>query len=294
MRVLILGVTGMLGSALFRQLDEFDVYGTCRSFSKSAFFQKLVADRAGKIISNVDVLSDQSLEQVLDKVRPNVVINCVGIIKQKSEGTDAIASITINSLLPHKLTKLAEARNFRLIHFSTDCVFSGAQGQYKESDFADAHDLYGRSKFLGEVSNSKNVVTLRTSIIGHELDSNYSLINWFLSQKETVQGYQKAIYSGLPTTEMASVLAKYVIPKPDVFGLFHLSTQAISKFDLLQLVKIHYKKNIQITQNVEFKIDRSLNSDHFRNLTGYVPPQWPELVFKMNQFAVKEGLYVQR
>lgn len=169
----------------------------------------------------------------------------------------------------------------RLIHFSTDCVFSGKQGQYKEDDFADAYDLYGRTKYLGEV-DYENAITLRTSIIGHELESKRSLVDWFLNQSSEVKGFRKAIFSGLPTIEIARIVREYVIPNPKLRGLYHLSVDPISKYDLLRMVGTIYGKDIAIIPDDELIIDRSLNSDRFRSATGFKPKPWLELVEAMH------------
>ncbi|MBA2628810.1 MAG: sugar nucleotide-binding protein, partial [Rickettsiaceae bacterium] len=169
------------------------------------------------------------------------------------------------------------------IHISTDCVFSGSEGSYTEDDFPDAYDLYGRSKLLGEV-DYPNAITLRTSIIGHELSGNRSLINWFLSQDKKASGFTKAIYSGLPTIELAEIIDKYVIPRPQMHGLYHVSSEPINKYELLKLVRDVYTKDIEIEPSDKLIIDRSLNSERFRNETGYKPPIWSKLVQKMYEF----------
>jgi dTDP-4-dehydrorhamnose reductase len=191
--------------------------------------------------------------------------------------------IPINSILPHRLANLCELAEARLIHISTDCVFSGEKGGYVEKDFSDAKDLYGRSKYLGEV-DYPNSITLRTSIIGHELNSSKSLINWFLSQEGSVKGYKNAIFSGLPTNEMAKVIRDYVIPNPSLKGLYQVSADPISKFDLLQLVSDVYGKIIQIIPDDLVKIDRSLNSEKFCKATGFKPKPWPQLIKEMYEF----------
>lgn len=313
MRVLILGVTGMLGSAVFRAFTlkpqdltpnsqtkndagavstGFEVFGICRNFSSAPVFQKMLQSRPAAIRSGVDVLQEAQLEKVLVELKPDVVINCVGVIKQKKDGLDPVQTIALNALLPHRLAQLGKKLQFRLVHFSTDCVFSGKKGLYLESDFSDADDLYGRSKFLGEVIDSESAITIRSSIIGHELNSNYSLVNWFLSQSHVVDGYKKAIYSGLPTVEMAQVLKNMILPNKALHGLYHVSSQPISKFDLLHLIKMKYKKNIEIRESSTVQIDRSLNSQRFQNETGYRPPNWEELVHRMHTDAMKEELYV--
>jgi dTDP-4-dehydrorhamnose reductase len=169
----------------------------------------------------------------------------------------------------------------RLIHISTDCVFNGRKGLYKETDLSDAEDLYGKSKFIGELHDLPHAVTLRTSIIGHELNSNDSLVDWFLSQTGTVKGYKKAIFSGLPTVELARVIKDFVMPRTDLQGSYHVSADPIDKYTLLNLIANIYGKEIEIIADEKVHIDRSLNSDKFRQATGYQPPSWPILIEKM-------------
>ncbi|MCB1864059.1 MAG: SDR family oxidoreductase [Chromatiales bacterium] len=274
----------MLGNAILRllsQSDQLEVHGSARSAGLPVRFpQKL----GGRVITGVDVENPDALMRLFSTVRPDVVINCVGLVKQLAEAKDPLAALPINSILPHRLARFCELAGARLIHFSTDCVFSGSRGMYQESDPADAKDLYGRSKYLGEVAYS-NCLTLRTSIIGHELNSARSLIGWFLSQSGRVKGFSKAVFSGLPTVEVAKVLRDFVIPKPDLSGLYHLSAEPISKFDLLSLVAEIYAKEIEIQPDDSFVIDRSLNSERFRKATGYTPSSWRTMIETMRDFG---------
>ncbi|MFC5476143.1 dTDP-4-dehydrorhamnose reductase family protein [Paraherbaspirillum soli] len=283
MRVLILGVSGMLGNTVFRYFSEdsrYEVFGSARSAGVREAFPPSQSER---IIAGVDVENQDSLALLFSKVRPDVVINCIGLIKQLAEANDPLQAIPINALLPHRLARLCQIADARLVHISTDCVFSGTKGNYKESDVSDAKDLYGRSKFLGEVDYA-NSITLRTSIIGHELHSANGLIGWFLAQQGTVQGFAKAIFSGLPTVELAHIIREFVVPRAELSGLYHVASQPISKFDLLELVAGIYKKDIEIVPDVQFTIDRSLNADKFHAASGYLAPAWPELVKKMSDF----------
>lgn len=283
MRVMVLGVTGMLGNAMFRVLSassDLVVYGTSRSESSRRFFSDKLASQ---IIVGVDVENYDSLVKAFVVVRPDVVVNCVGLVKQLADANDPLQAVPINTLLPHRLAVLCQATRARLIHVSTDCVFSGKKGNYRESDFPDACDLYGRSKLLGEV-DYLNAITLRTSIIGHELSGQRSLVGWFLAQQGSVKGFARAIYSGLPTVELARVVCDYILPHPDLHGLYHVATRPINKFDLLKLVAKTYGKDIEIIPSDELVIDLSLNTDRFKAATGYVPPEWPVLVQNMYEF----------
>lgn len=284
MKVLVLGASGMLGNAVFRLFSEspgFDVIGAVRS---SDSLRLLPDALAGRVISGVDVEQVDSLTITFAQVRPDVVINCIGVVKQIAEADDPLTAIPINSLLPHRLARLCDVAGARLVHVSTDCVFSGTKGMYIEADTSDAKDLYGRSKYLGEV-NYPHAITLRTSIIGHELARATSLIGWFLAQKVKVKGFTKAIFSGLPTVELARVIRDHVIPYPELHGLYHVSAKPINKYDLLNLVAQAYGKEIEIEPDATFIIDRSLDSTRFTQATGYQSAEWPELVHRMREFG---------
>lgn len=283
MKVMILGVTGMLGNAMFRVMSgatDLTVYGTARSESARRHFPD---NFSRKIIIDTDVENNDSLVRAFAAVRPDVVVNCVGLVKQLADANDPLLAVPINTLLPHRLAALCQATSARLVHISTDCVFFGAKGNYLETDFPDANDLYGRSKLLGEV-DYPHAITLRTSIIGHELAGNRSLINWFLAQQGAVKGFTRAIFSGLPTVELATVVRDIVLPRKELHGLYHVSAKPISKYDLLQLVAKTYGKNIEIIPSESLVIDRSLNSDRFKDATSYAPPEWPALVQRMCEF----------
>jgi dTDP-4-dehydrorhamnose reductase len=283
MRILVLGASGMLGNAVVRVLSEktdWQVYGTVRTESSKRFFQ---AGIAGNLLAGVDVEQQDSLTQAFIRTRPDVVINCIGLVKQLAEADDPLQAVPINTLLPHRLARLCEMVGARLIHMSTDCVFAGDKGGYRESDFSDANDLYGRSKFLGEVSYSHSI-TLRTSIIGHELQSAHGLVDWFLSQQGKCKGYTQAIFSGVPTVVLAGIIRDVVIPRPELSGLYHVAAQPISKYDLLRLVADIYQKPIEITPDDVVAIDRSLDATRFQQATGYVAPPWPELIKLMHAY----------
>lgn len=283
MRVLVLGASGMIGSTTFRVLSErhdWDVYGSVRSETAKQFFPAQLAER---LLANVDVTNYDALVDVFARIRPEVVINCVGATKHKTDGNDPLMAIPLNALLPHRLARLCEAVNARLVHVSTDCVFSGKQGHYTEDDLPDTDDVYGRSKALGEV-DYPNAITLRTSTIGHELQSSYGLLDWFLTQQGSCKGFKRAIFSGLSSMEFARVIRDIVIPQPSLHGLYHVAGPAIAKYDLLKLVAKVYGKAIEIIPENEFVIDRSLNADRFHAATGYQSPEWPELIESMRAY----------
>lgn len=280
-KVLVLGATGMLGNAvlrIFAQNPNFEVLGSARSNRGLKYLPDGIAER---VICGVDVENTDNLTDLFVRAKPDIVINCIGLVKQLAEAHEPLAAIPINALLPHRLARLCAVAGARLIHMSTDCVFAGTRGPYTESDTADATDLYGRSKHMGEV-DYPHAITLRTSIIGHELEGAHNLVEWFLAQEGSVKGFKRAIFSGLPTVEMAKVIRDYVIPHPELHGLYHLSAKPINKFDLLTLTAKIYEKSIEIVPDEQLVIDRSLNSTRFRQATGYIAPEWPELIKLMH------------
>lgn len=233
-----------------------------------------------RVIESVDALNIDTVKEVIERFRPLVVINCIGIIKQLPLSNDPLTIIPLNALFPHQLASICKDAECRLIHPSTDCVFSGSKGQYAEDDKLSAADLYGISKYLGEVKYD-HTLTIRTSIIGHELSSKLSLIEWFLTQTESVKGFTKAIYTGFPTIEISRIIAEYILPDETLSGLYHVSSDPISKYELLKLVSRIYKKKIEIIPFDEYTDNKSLLSHRFRDKTGYIPPSWENLVTNM-------------
>ena len=281
MKILILGATGMLGHCLYCNLSVtsgYEVVATVRN--QSSILKGFPRHLLDNIDFGIDAENIDTVIRAIGNSKPDVVINCIGVIKQLASAKDPLAIIPINALFPHRLALVCKAAGSRLIHISTDCVFSGARGMYTENDPSDAEDLYGRSKYLGEV-DYPHCVTLRTSIIGHELSTSYSLVDWFLSQERQVKGFTKAIYTGFPTVEMARIISEYIIPNQALNGLYHVSSEPISKYDLLKQIAQQYGKNIEIVPFDDFYCDRSLDSTRFRQTTGYKPPAWPELVKSM-------------
>ena len=235
------------------------------------------------VVSGFDSENISKIEDFISDDVPDIVINCIGVVKQLEESKDPKTILPINSVFPHRLSKLCSKYSIRLIHMSTDCVFSGDKGMYKESDLPDAKDIYGISKHLGEIDYNSSL-TIRTSIIGHELNSSRSLIDWFLSQENQVKGFSKAIFSDYPPLKLQRVIDKFIIPKTDLIGLYHLSADPISKYELLKLVSVTYDKIIDIEIDDTFIIDRSLDSSRFREATGYFPAKWPALVKLMHKY----------
>jgi dTDP-4-dehydrorhamnose reductase len=286
MRVLILGATGMLGHMLWQVLrHRFDTWATIRGTPVSSARDVALFD-PHRILGGVDARSFPTVIGAFATVRPEVVINCIGIIKQVREAQEPIPSLQVNALFPHFLADLCAAAGARLVHISTDCVFSGRKGMYTETDTPDAEDLYGRSKLLGEVDGS-GCLTFRTSIIGRELGTTYGLVEWFLSHRGgQVQGYTRAIYSGFPTLIFAQIVAKVLQEYPTLSGLYHVSSEPISKYALLCLLREAYGVPVEIEPFPDVCIDRSLDSSRFRAATNFMPPPWPAMVHIMAHEAI--------
>ena len=280
MKIVVLGVTGMLGHKMFQILSErFDsVIGFAYEDLSQPPFDRVGLFQGAEIIEGVDVSDFQRLESLLSEIKPDYIVNCVGIIKQRDAASAYVPSIELNALLPHKLAGMALKWGGRVIHFSTDCVFDGKRGSYSESDLSNATDLYGKSKFLGEVQG-ENALTLRTSIIGRELTSHKSLLDWFLGQNEkTIKGYKNVIYSGVTTNQITEVVTMVIEKFPELSGLYQVVADPISKYDLLGLARDAFGVDIQIEAEMETLSDRSMKGDKLREATGYVSPSWSELM----------------
>lgn len=279
-KVVVIGAAGMLGHKLFQVLREhFDgTLGTTLEDVRKPPFDKVELLQGNDIVTGLDVTDFAGLRKTLAGARPDFIVNCVGIIKQRPEATSPIPSITVNSLLPHKLATIATGWGGRVIHFSTDCVFSGRRGAYTEDDQSDADDLYGRTKYLGEVT-VPNALTLRTSIIGRELVEHRSLLDWFLAQnRKSVRGYRNVIYSGVTTNEIANVVARVIREFPTLSGLYQVVSTPISKYDLLCLLRDAFGLAVDLTPDDTEVSDRSMKGDKFRIATGYLAPPWLSMV----------------
>ena len=280
-KVLIFGGTGMLGHVLFSQYserDDLDVYATVRS--TEGVEKWFISNYKKKLQIGVDANNFDTVSSVFASIKPDILINCIGITDKLQIANNLLPLINVNACFPHRLALLCKTFGVRLIHISTDGVFNGKKSMYTENDEVSINDTYDMSKFLGEVS-CPPCLTLRTSIIGHELVGKTSLVEWFLSRNEKVRGYTRAIYSGLPTIELAEIISDYILPNDNIYGVYHVSSEPISKYDLLCLIADRYGRRIKIEAFDEVIIDRSLDSSVFRALTGYIPPSWPELVNKM-------------
>lgn len=281
-KILILGAYGMLGHKLFQSLGkEYEIYATCRNIRFD--LNEVRNFDSTRLIPNVTAENFHNVVSTVAMISPTVVINCIGITKQKVQAEEAIPSIQINALFPHRLASLCKAANAHLFHFSTDCVFSGKKGMYIEADVSDAEDLYGRTKYLGEVSE-KGCITIRSSIIGREITGRNGLLEWFLSNKGgSVRGFTNAIYSGFTTIAMSRIVDFIIKNHPYLSGLWHVASKPISKFDLLDLINSKLKLGITIHPDDSFRCDRSLSGEAFNRRTGYMPPSWDEMIDELSK-----------
>ncbi len=272
----------MLGHKLYQHFStRFETFATIRkplaSLKRFSFFDPT------RVKEGVDLRRLENFSQALAWANPTVVINATGIIKQSKEASDPIPCLEINSLLPHRLALICQSEGIKLINISTDCVFSGSVGNYTEQSPMDAHDLYGQTKFLGE-AQGKGVLTLRTSMIGRELETCYGLVEWFLAQKgKQCQGFTKAIFSGFTTLALCEVMAEIITNHSDLTGLYHVSSEPISKYDLLQQVNEIYDLKVKIEKETTFVCNRSLNSSRFQRETGWQPTSWQTMITQMHQ-----------
>jgi len=280
MKLLIVGAAGMLGHKLAQGLGRRfpETYLTVRQPMSRPPFSRIPFLQTERVFTDIDVRDAGALRRVVGRVRPDYILNCVGVIKQHKASAAAIPCIRINSLLPHEIVEMASECDARVIHFSTDCVFDGKRGLYSEDDIPNATDLYGKSKAMGEVCY-ENALTLRTSIIGRELYSHASLLDWFLTQAGgRIKGFTRAIYSGVTTNQMARVVERILDGFPTLNGLYQIVAEPISKHDLLLLVKEKFNVRVEIEPYDEFVIDRSMKGDKFHSVTGYTSPPWPDLI----------------
>jgi dTDP-4-dehydrorhamnose reductase len=276
-RVLILGGSGMLGHKLYQICNErFDVYTTFRQSAVGCEQNELFDP--SRAIFNVSADKIHDVSKALAQVQPSVVVNCIGVVKQDAAARDPLTSISINALFPHRLAVICRAANARLIHLSTDCVFSGRKGNYVEEDPSDAEDIYGKTKYLGEVAGA-GCLTLRTSMIGRELRGCHGLLEWFLGQEgKTVRGFRRAIFSGLTTRALSETIASIIADHPKLDGIWHIAAEPINKFELLTLIKEKGGLDVQIEPDDTFSCDRSLNGTRFRKATSFVPPTWSDMI----------------
>jgi dTDP-4-dehydrorhamnose reductase len=293
---MVLGGAGMLGHKMFQVLRQHfhGTFCTLRGDVRRPPLNAVELLQGEDVVPGVDVADFAALEAILSDFRPEYIVNCVGVIKQRREAVSPIPSITINSLLPHKLAQMSAPWGGRVIHFSTDCVFSGNRGGYTEADHSDARDLYGKTKFLGEVA-ADNALTLRTSIIGRELTEHRSLLEWFLGQNhKTIRGYQRVIYSGVTTNHLAGLVARIIQEHPGLNGLYQVASEPIAKYDLLCLLRDAYRLDVRIEPDDLEVSDRSMQCGRLREAIGYECPPWPALVRQLAEDDTPYDKWINR
>lgn len=286
--ILILGGSGMLGHTMFTELTALghDVHATVRSTDTV----KRLGMPEAKIHAGVEASDMAAIEKLLDELKPNMAVNCLGITKQKLGKAEIISALEINAIFPQRLAMACQERSIRMLQISTDCVFDGITGMYTEGSEDFAHDLYGESKRFGEVDGD-GILTIRTSIIGHELTAYKSLVDWFMGQEGSTRGFSKAIFSGFPTITLTRLLHSHILPNSDLQGLYHVSVDPIDKLTLLQLIAKVYDKTITIEEDQSVVIDRSLDSSRFRKTVGYTPPNWEALIREMHEHYLASPWY---
>jgi dTDP-4-dehydrorhamnose reductase len=286
MRVLIPGGDGMLGHQLLKHFGRgHEARVTLRQAAPA--YERYGLYSRDNAYYGIDVRAADALRAVLAEFRPQAVINAVGIVKQRLTANESIPSIEINALFPHQLALLCASIGAQLVHISTDCVFSGGRGNYRETDAPDPDDLYGRTKLLGEAQDA-NCITLRTSIIGRELARKKGLLEWFLAQKGPIRGYRHSVFSGFTTIELARVIERILVTAPGKVGVYHVSSEPISKYELLTLIKRKLGLALEIVPDEDVRIDRSLDSTRFRTEFGYLPPSWDAMTEELAQAIMKD------
>jgi len=285
MKIFIIGANGMIGSGIFKYLSKLKAlkcYALIRSSNYLNYLPDIYQD---KTIVCGDLQDFNKIKEVVVKEKPDMIINCCGITKHVPDSSNFIKVVKLNSLLPHLLSNICSQLNIRFVQVSTDCVFSGLKGNYTEQDIPDPIDFYGQSKHLGEVDYHSHL-TIRTSTIGHEINSQNGLLEWFLNQK-SCEGFEKAIFSGITTLELAKIINEIILTNDSIKGMYHISSVPIDKYSLLRLISNVYKHDAQITKNREYIIDRSLNSDKFYRSYNYKPPSWEEMVSFMHSYSLE-------
>lgn len=271
----------MLGHTLLRvvaEKQEWEIEGTARGEASVRFAGR---SKAVPILA-FDAGKESEVARLLAERKPDVVVNCIGVTKHRTTAEDPVLSCRINTIFPHLLAEEGRKTGTRVVHISSDCVFSGREGFYKEGDPMDALDIYGKSKSMGEL-HDPHTITLRTSMIGHEMGTKFGLLEWFLSQAGSCKGFSRAYFSGLPTVVLARLIRDVVIPKHELAGVYHVAAERIDKYRLLKAIAKVYDKDIEIVEDREFQVDRSLDATRFAAATGYVAPSWPDLLMEMRE-----------
>jgi dTDP-4-dehydrorhamnose reductase len=293
MRILILGGNGMIGHKMYQILSKFkeDTWVTLRNDLSTYSFSSIY--NYEKVIDNIDLTDFNKLSRILNEIKPDIILNASGITIRR--GVEKIKSntILINSALPHFLNEWVSFNNKRLIHFSTDCVFSGKKGDYLDTDIKDAYDLYGSTKSLGEIIDSQFAVTLRGSMIGRELENKTELFEWFLKQKnKKIKGFSEVIYSGITTVKMAEIILTLINNYPNLTGIYNISSKPITKLALLKLCNEYFDVNAIIEMDGSYSSNKNLISEKFFNHIGMKQPNWEDLIKQLkDECIINNNLY---
>ena len=292
MKILILGGNGMIGHKMYQTISKIhkDTWVTLRKSLSNYSYLNIYNPE--KVIDNIDLINFENISNQLKILNPDIVINACGITIRRDIETLKSNSIILNSALPHFLNEWATFYNKRLIHFSTDCVFTGTKGDYLDNDNKDAYDLYGSTKSMGEVIDSKHAITLRGSMIGSELENKTELFEWFLKQKnKTIKGFSKVIYSGITTIKMAEIVIKLIDQYPNLSGIYNISSQPISKYDLLKLFNKYFDINVKIEMDNSYTSNKNLISEKFYKEIGIIQPNWEDLIMQFKDDCIINNLY---
>ncbi len=283
MKILIIGLSGMMGHKLFTYLQNqkcYDLYSTTTTNFEIKYPNFKILNKKNIFYSEKQDIN--FFDKIFSSVNPDIVVNCSAILNETSFSQNPIRYIEINSVYPHKISLLSEKYNFRFIHFSTDIIYDDKNKLSSENDEISINSIYATTKFLGEVTYN-NSLTIRTSIIGHQLNGNSGLVEWFLNnENKSINGFSKVIYSGLTTTEMSKIFHKHIIPNNKLYGIINISSNPISKLDILQIIKKYYKIKTEIIDDKSIVSDRSLNFSLFKQKTGYSPPSWDLMIKEMS------------
>lgn len=280
-KILITGGGGTLGHKLWQLLPEKFPYTYVSIRKPKSYYDKCDLFDSPYVVEGLDLRDFGKLADVLKEINPSVIVNCAGVTLRSKEAEDKFSCISVNSLLPHILARWCAENNARLIHFSTVCVFDGRLGHYTEDSIPDARDLYGMSKALGDVQSSC-ALTIRSSFIGREIFNGTELLEWFLAQRgKRISGFTKALFTGLTTNRLAGLVIDLIEKYPRLNGLYHVSSETVSKYELLYLMKEAYKIDIEIDREDKFECRRNLKGDKFVQATGFNCPSWRQMMIEM-------------
>ena len=282
MKILLLGGGGLAGNTFIKYFLSFkNRYSIGVTFSEHESNYNLNLDNQSiSTFYNINAFKYNLVSSVINDYKPQVIINTIGLTKRISNTIDPKLSIYLNSYFPHLLLKTSNEKDIKLIHLSTDCIFSGYNGNYSEDSIPDALDIYGKTKFLGEL-NEKNALTLRTSILGPEIRRFLGIYSWFINQKTDVFGFDKAFFSGITSLELAKIIFHIIDHNYDLYGIYNLASEKISKFELLNIIKKIKKMNINIIKSDSEIYDRSLNNKKFRSVSEYKVPNWENMILDL-------------